>query len=245
MSGRRRANLAWLFVLGFLLPAYTITGFDASAHAAEETVGAAENVPRGIVRSVAVSGLAGWVMLAAVVLAVPDLDAAAAAGRVAFAWIMGAVLPAAAGAGLERGHRAGAVRLRTGGHDLGLADGVRLRPRRRTARLARLALGQPPAADPGRGDLGGGRAGGAVHAEHAGLCDDHRRLHDLPLHLLRAPHGARGLGYGRTWTRMGPWDLGRWYRPLACLSVLGCVLLIAIGMQTALRPGRLDRRPVP
>ena len=49
-SGRRRRACAWLFALGFLLPAYTITGFDASAHAAEETVGAARDVPRGIVR---------------------------------------------------------------------------------------------------------------------------------------------------------------------------------------------------
>src|SRR5262249_28483199 len=87
------ASPAWLFALGFLLPAYTITGFDASAHAAEETVGAAANVPRGMVRSVAVSGLAGWAMLAAVVLAIPDLDAAAARGEQAFAWIMGTVLP--------------------------------------------------------------------------------------------------------------------------------------------------------
>jgi hypothetical protein len=30
---------------------------------------------------------------------------------------------------------------------------------------------------------------------------------------------------------MGPWQIGRWYRPLAALSVLGCVFLIVIGMQ--------------
>ena len=30
---------------------------------------------------------------------------------------------------------------------------------------------------------------------------------------------------------MGPWNLGRWYRPLAVLSVAGCVLLIVVGMQ--------------
>ena len=39
------------------------------------------DVPRGIVRSVLVSGLAGWVMLSAVVLAMPDLDEAARQGR--------------------------------------------------------------------------------------------------------------------------------------------------------------------
>ena len=41
-------GLGLLFAQGLLLPAYTITGFDASAHAAEETIGAIENVPRGI-----------------------------------------------------------------------------------------------------------------------------------------------------------------------------------------------------
>lgn len=29
---------------------------------------------------------------------------------------------------------------------------------------------------------------------------------------------------------MGPWNLGRWYRPLAAVSVMGCLALIAIGM---------------
>jgi amino acid transporter len=42
---------------------------------------------------------------------------------------------------------------------------------------------------------------------------------------------ALGLAaYGRRWTVMGPWNLGRWYRPLAAVSVIGCLGLIAIGM---------------
>jgi amino acid transporter len=39
------------------------------------------------------------------------------------------------------------------------------------------------------------------------------------------------LAYGRWWTHFGPWQLGRWFRPLAVISVLGCVGLIVIGMQ--------------
>jgi hypothetical protein len=38
------------------------------------------------------------------------------------------------------------------------------------------------------------------------------------------------LAYGRSWTKMGPWRLGRWYRPLTALSVAGGVPLIAVGM---------------
>ena len=43
---------------------------------------------------------------------------------------------------------------------------------------------------------------------------------------------ALGLAaYGRWWTTMGPWRLGRWYRVVAGLSVAGCLCLIVIGMQ--------------
>ncbi|MGB8601595.1 MAG: amino acid permease, partial [Rhizomicrobium sp.] len=40
----------WLaFGLGLLLPLYTITGFDASAHTSEETIDARKSVPRGMI----------------------------------------------------------------------------------------------------------------------------------------------------------------------------------------------------
>src|SRR5262249_1049818 len=39
------------------------------------------------------------------------------------------------------------------------------------------------------------------------------------------------LTHNRSWTRMGPWHLGRWYRPLAAICVLGCLALIVIGFQ--------------
>jgi amino acid transporter len=37
--------------------------------------------------------------------------------------------------------------------------------------------------------------------------------------------------WGDRWTRMGPWQLGKWYRPLALISAVGCSILIVIGMQ--------------
>jgi len=45
------------------------------------------------------------------------------------------------------------------------------------------------------------------------------------------PSALGFLAHGRTWTKMGPWQLGPLYRPLALLSVLGCLGLIVIGMQ--------------
>ena len=193
--GRRRRlagdpSLVLLFALGALLPAYTITGFDASAHAAEETVGASASVPRGIVRSVLVSGLAGWVLLSAAVLAAPSLADAAAQGEGAFLWIMRGVLPAIDRRRAVRRDRGGAVPLRAGHGDLGLADGVRLRPRRRPAVLDGRAMGLPTTPIAGRRDLGRVCGLGPLHAAHAGLFDDHGRLHHLPLSLVRAADDA-------------------------------------------------------
>ena len=44
---------------------------------------------------------------------------------------------------------------------------------------------------------------------------------------------ALGLAaYGRSWTRMGPWNLGPTaYRTLAVISIFGCGLILAIGVQ--------------
>ncbi|HUC86202.1 MAG TPA: hypothetical protein VL970_13480, partial [Candidatus Acidoferrales bacterium] len=39
------------------------------------------------------------------------------------------------------------------------------------------------------------------------------------------------LAHGKTWTAFGPWHLGKWYRPLALVSVAGCGGLIVIGIQ--------------
>jgi amino acid transporter len=86
-------SLAYLFLLCLLLPVYTITGYDASAHTSEETRGAAVSVPRGIVSAVFWSSLVGWVMICAITLAIPDLAAAAAQGWSMFFATMDAVLP--------------------------------------------------------------------------------------------------------------------------------------------------------
>ncbi len=83
----------YLFLLCLLLPIYTITGFDASAHTSEETKQAATVVPRGIVTSVLWSALFGWLMLIAFVIAIPDMGAAAASGWGVYFHTMDAVVP--------------------------------------------------------------------------------------------------------------------------------------------------------
>ncbi|MDQ2757499.1 MAG: amino acid permease [Actinomycetota bacterium] len=69
------ANPIYAFLIGLLLAQYTFTGYDASAHVAEETRGAAIEAPKGIVRSVWVSLIAGWVLLIAVTSAIQDYAA--------------------------------------------------------------------------------------------------------------------------------------------------------------------------
>ena len=198
-GGRRRLagdrGLGLLFALGLLLPAYTITGFDASAHAAEETIRRLASVPRGIVRSVLVSGVAGWILLCAVVLAAPSLSEAACAGRRGIPLDHERRASRAAGYRARRRDRRGPVPLRAGHGDLGLADGVCLRPRRRPALLPSGAMGLPQAAIAGRRDLD--RRGGV-----------------RPLHLYtrrstrRSPRSARSSSMSRTCCRR-PWAPGR------------------------------------
>lgn len=78
----------WVFLLGLLLPIYTITGYDASAHTSEETVKAAHSVPRGMVSSVLWSALFGYIMLCAFVLMIPNMEEAAKQGWNVFFWAM-------------------------------------------------------------------------------------------------------------------------------------------------------------
>ncbi|MET2830368.1 amino acid permease [Mesorhizobium shangrilense] len=76
----------WVFALGLLLPIYTITGYDASAHTSEETIKAASSVPRAMVMSVVWSALFGYLFLAAFVLMIPNMDDAAKQGWNVFFW---------------------------------------------------------------------------------------------------------------------------------------------------------------
>ena len=65
VNSNSRAPYWWAFALGLLQAQWTYTGFDASAHMAEETADPRRHAPWGIVLSVAVSGVAGYVLLIA------------------------------------------------------------------------------------------------------------------------------------------------------------------------------------
>jgi amino acid transporter len=225
-------SMTWLFLLGFLLPSYTLTGFDASAHTAEETIGASHHVPRGIVRSVLVSGLFGWVMLAAVVLAIPDLDEAASAGKESFHWIVERVLPSM----LWRALAAGIV-------------------------LAQFICGLATVTSASRMAYAFARDGGLPFSEQIRKVSSYYRTPTVAVWtvaLLSVAFVAHAetystitgactiflyvsyviptvlglVAYGRRWTQMGPWQLGPFaYRAVAILSIVGCGLILVVGVQ--------------
>jgi amino acid permease (GABA permease) len=69
----------YVLLLGLLLAQYTFTGYDASAHMTEETRDAATAGPRGIVTSILVSLVAGWVLLIGVTFAIQNYSGEAGA----------------------------------------------------------------------------------------------------------------------------------------------------------------------
>src|SRR4029079_5816478 len=89
----------YVVALRLLHAVYTNTGFDASAHTSEETRNAQREVPKGMIRSVWWSFLFGYFMVCAMVLALPDqtdasgtvtdgVAAAAKQGWASFNWLM-------------------------------------------------------------------------------------------------------------------------------------------------------------
>ena len=78
----------YVFLTGLLMAQYTITGYDASAHMSEETRSASIGAAWGMVMSVVVSVIFGFILLVAVTFAVPDDKGALAAGTyiVTYIW---------------------------------------------------------------------------------------------------------------------------------------------------------------
>ena len=226
----RQGSLPWLFCLGFLLPAYTLTGFDASAHTSEETLEATRNVPHGIVRSVAVSAGFGWVMIVALLLAMPDLKAGAAKGFEIVPWILRSAL----GERFAQTLLAGVV---TAQYLCGLA--ALTSASRMTYAFAR---------DNG---LPGSRWLKTVHrgTQSPSAAVWTSALASVALVILLRyetiaavcavflylsyvlPVAAGAWAHGRSWTQFGPYQLGRAFKPLAAVACVGGLFLLVIGVQ--------------
>ena len=77
----------FVFGLGLLLSQYTITGFDASAHMAEETNKASRMAAVGMYMAVVVSVVFGWILLLAVTFAIPSTEGALENIGIVVPWI--------------------------------------------------------------------------------------------------------------------------------------------------------------
>ena len=73
VNSNGRSPYWWCFLLGLLQAHWTYTGFDASAHMAEETESPRTKAPWGIMLSVAVSGVVGYALILALTLAIRSL----------------------------------------------------------------------------------------------------------------------------------------------------------------------------
>ena len=228
---KEKESLLWLFALGFLLPAYTITGFDASAHVSEETENAARNVPRGIVRSVWVSAIFGWVMLCAAVLAMRDPTVVAEKGEQAFVYTLGDVLPRwlylVLCGGIVLGQYLCGLATVTSASRMTFAfarDGGL--PCSKWVRYVSPKFRSPPVA------IWLVAIAAVLFTVYAEAYTTIAASAAVLLYISYVLPTAIGVvAHGRWWTTMGPWHLGSWFRPLAIVSVLGCAGLVVIGLQ--------------
>ena len=224
-------SLVNLFLLCLLLPIYTITGFDASAHTSEETVDAQRQVPRGIIGSVVWSSLFGWIMLIAFVLAIPNMKEAAASGFGVFFNTLNAVVPGPLRTLLYAGILAAQFLC-------GLATVTSVS--RMTYAFARD---------------GGLPYSGALRRVHPSYRTPvaaiwttalisilftlytpvYTTIVSVTVIFLFLSYGLPIIlgffAYGRSWTRMGPWNIGPLYRVVAVLVFIGMVTIFLIGIQ--------------
>jgi amino acid transporter len=222
-------NLPWLFALGLLLPAFTITGFDASAQTAEETDDPERNVPKGIVRAVLISGVAGWVMLCAIVLAAPSMDGAAAQGDRSFFYILREVVPQPLRTSFYIGivlaqYICGLATL-TAASRLTFAL-ARDRGLPFSSALKRIGTHHTPSV--AIWTVAAAVCVFAVSIPYAAIAS----VCAIFLYIAYVLPTAIGLLKYSSWTAQAKWGgTGWWYPPLAVVCVLGCVALIIIGMQ--------------
>jgi amino acid transporter len=225
-------SLLVMTLLGLMWPIYTITGFDASAHTSEETVQAAKNVPKGMLRSVYLSGLFGWLMVAAFVIAMPSTSDAAKQGGDVFSWLMKAVLPGGLGKLLW-------VSIVVANYLCGLAcmtstsrmiyafarDGGL--PGSRALRRVSSRWGTPVTAIWTTAVLA------VASTLYAPVYSTLTTACVVFLYISYVMPTLVGLvAIGRTWTTMGPFNLGRrLYRVLAVTALLGVAVVFWIGVQ--------------
>jgi len=73
VNSNGRSPYAWAFLLGLLQAQWTYTGYDASAHMAEETADPRRTVAWGIVMAVVVAGVSGYALILALTMGIRSI----------------------------------------------------------------------------------------------------------------------------------------------------------------------------
>jgi amino acid transporter len=221
----------YLFGLGLLLPIYTITGYDGSAHTAEETVNASTAVPRSMVNSVLYSSLFGYLFLCAFVIAIPNMEEGAKQGWNVFFWTSKEVLPSGLknvlfGMIFVSQYLCGLATVTSASRmiyafarDGGLPGSKALRtvhPKFRTP-VAAIWVASVAA---------------VLFTAYADVYTVIVSVTVIFLFLSFAmPILFSLFVHGKSWAKMGPWSLGGAYKPIAVGSLVAMVLIFFIGVQ--------------
>jgi len=226
----KTSSLGFVFLLSLLLPLFTLTGADASAHTAEETQNAATNVPRGIVSSVFWAA-AAWVLSCAFIIAIPDMGQAAKEGWNVFFWVMDSLVPAplkitiylillAAQLLCDLATVTSVSRMIFAfARDGGLPLSSRLKAVSVRFRTPATAIWT-------------GAVLAVAFTAYADAYSTVVSVTSIILYLSYAMPIAAGLfAYRRRWTTMGPWTIGPWFPVVAVLCIVVAAGIFYIGVQ--------------
>ena len=229
-------------LIGLLMAQYTYTGYDASAHVAEETRNASVAAPKGMVRSVWVSILAGWALLVAVTAAIQDYTAGRnsatglppaqifidAAGRTLgiFLLFICAVAQFFCGMASVTANSRMSYAFSRDGALPGSRLWAKVNPRTGTPTnsiwlcvICSTGAGAPGAEEP------------------RGLLRRHLDRRHRPLHRLRR---ARLPATAQPRLPPGDWHLGRWSAPIGWIAVVWVIFIVILFMLPAYAPGTGD-----
>ena len=223
-------GMVFPFLLGLLLAVYTITGFDASAHTAEETRNAASAVPKGIITSVVYSVIFGYIMICTFVLVLPDVETGVKNGFGFFSKLLEtlpATLQTVLGLGIFLVNFLCGLACLTSTSRMMYAfarDGGL--PASNTLRKVSPTYKTPVAAV----------WVSAILAIVATLYADAFSVLAVGCAVFLyisyiMPTAAGILAEGKTWKHKGPFNLGGLSKPIAVLAVLGGGFLVFVGIQ--------------
>ena len=241
------------FFFSLLQANWTYTGYDASAHVAEETVGARVSSAWGIFLSVAVSAIVGYIFLFALTTHLPDmsklfptaLDDPLDAQPVLLRWWRRRHRHPRLQPGLDRrrhprgGHRDRDGVLRPVVGRLGRPDALRIQPRRRPAGIGLAEEGVAPLPDADQQPDRDRRRLVAVHGR--GVRGRRERwpggggiaiiiVTAISTIFLYAAYGVV-IFLGATtseWVKERVWSLGRLSKPIAWVAVFWIIVLMVL-----------------